>query len=552
MRIILAGFAGAIRAAQSKLLPDTVGVDSRNQKPGRGDLRPWRQPLEVATVPGGRKTIYRMGRDVASDSDYWLSWNTRVHAARGFLATDTTERTYVTGDGVPKVLDNTTALASAPYPTIARLLGVPAPSGTFSVTQTAPGAGTDELRYYVTTFKTDRGEESKPSVAVGITTKPGATITLTGLAAAPAGNYGITARRIYRISVGTTGAEYFLILEQDSGPSTATDAALPVTATVLASNGPDGTVGRAWDVPPVDLRHLTAMWSGMLAGISGRSVRVCEAYRPHAWPVAYEILPPDVTPMALVVWDKNLIVLTNGRPYVVTGSIPSALGDDPLPFEQGCISEPSAVEVGDGVCWAAPDGLAYYGRRAAALLTAGLMLREDWQALRPETIVGTQYEGAYMGFYQPVNGGPFKAFVLDINNPTGLYFLDVGYSAAYFDRLRDALYVLDGASIKKWDAGTSFMTATFRSKVFRMAKPCNLGWIEVTSDTFPVAVKITASWVDADGITRTVVQDRSIVSSQPTSLESGFKATDWQIEVSTAGAVQGIAMAESVRELSQT
>lgn len=551
MRIILAGFAGAIRAAQSKLLPDTVGVDSRNQKPGRGDLRPWRQPLEVATVPGGRKTIYRMGRDVASDSDYWLSWTTRVHAARGFLATDTTERTYVTGDGVPKVLDNTTALASEPYPTIARLLGVPAPPGTFTLTETSPGAGTDELRFYVTTFKTDRGEESKPSVAVSITTKPGSTIALAGLAAAPAGNYGITTRCVYRISIGTTGADYFLIIEQDATLTTATDADLAVTATVLASNGPDGTTGRAWDMPPANLHHLTAMWSGMLAGISGRSVRVCESYRPHAWPVGYEILPPDVTPVSLVVWDKNLLVLTNGRPYVVSGSIPSALSDDPVNFNQSCIAAESGVEVGDGVCWAAPDGLAYFGTRGANLLTTGLMLREDWQAIRPETIVATQYEGAYMGFYEPVDG-MIKAFLIDPTNPTGLYFLDIGYAAAFFDRLRDALFVLDGDTIRKWDAGESFMTASFRSKMFRMPRPCNLGWIEVTADSYPVAVTITATWIDADGIARTVVQQRSIVSSQPTALEHGFTATDWQVEVSTAGAVQGVVLAESVRELSVT
>lgn len=551
MRIILAGFAGAIRAAQPKLLPDTVGVESRNQKPGRGDLRPWRQPLAVATVPGSRKTIYRMGRDVPSDSDYWLSWTTRVHAARGFLATDTTERTYVTGDGVPKVLDNTTALATPPYPTTARLLGVPAPAGTFVATQTVPGAGTDELRYYVTTFKTDRGEESKPSVAVGITTKPGATITLSGLSAVPAGNYGITTRCVYRISVGTTGADYFLILEQDATLTTATDGGLPAQATILASNGPDGTTGRAWDMPPADLHHLTAMWSGMLAGISGRSVRVCESYRPHAWPVGYEILPPDVTPKALVVWDKNLLVLTSGRPYVVSGSIPSALSDDPINFNQSCIAAESGVEVGDGVCWAAPDGLAYFGTRGANLLTNGLMLREDWLAIRPETIVATQYEGAYMGFYEPIDG-VLKAFLIDPSNPTGLYFLDVGYTAAFFDRVRDALFVLDGTAIKKWDAGSAFMTASFRSKVFRMPRPCNMGWIEVTADTYPVDVTVTASWVDADGIPRTVAQTRSIVSSEPTALEDGFTATDWQVEVSTAGAVQGIVLADSVRELSVT
>ena len=122
------GFNGENRALHPKLLPDNVCTILRNAKPGRGDLRPWRQPLTVASVPAGRQTVYRMGRDVASDSQYWLSWPTVVHAVRGFETGDTTERTYFTGDGAPKVTDNIMALASAPYPTASRPMGLPAPA----------------------------------------------------------------------------------------------------------------------------------------------------------------------------------------------------------------------------------------------------------------------------------------------------------------------------------------------------------------------------------------------------------------------------------------
>lgn len=41
------GFAGENRALHPKLLPDSVGVRSLNAKPGRGDLRPWREPEPV-------------------------------------------------------------------------------------------------------------------------------------------------------------------------------------------------------------------------------------------------------------------------------------------------------------------------------------------------------------------------------------------------------------------------------------------------------------------------------------------------------------------------
>ena len=154
------GFAGEARALHPKLLGDGVGTTSLNQKPGRGDLRPWRIPLAVATVPVGRKTIYRMGRDVNNESNYWLSWTTKVHAMRGFEAENTTERTYFTGDGVPKVTDNVLALASTPYPTASRLLGVPAPTSTLTASaNSGTWTGSGAEYFYAYTYVNDWGWE---------------------------------------------------------------------------------------------------------------------------------------------------------------------------------------------------------------------------------------------------------------------------------------------------------------------------------------------------------------------------------------------------------
>ena len=42
---------------------------------------------------------------------------------------------------------------------------------------------------------------------------------------------------------------------------------------------------------------------------------------------------------------------------------------------------------GHGVVWACPDGLAYFGDNGVSLLTAGIMTKEDWQAINPKTLV---------------------------------------------------------------------------------------------------------------------------------------------------------------------
>lgn len=533
MRFIVSGMGGAIKAIDEHLIPDAAAAHTINQRPIDGELTPWRQAMTVASVPAGRKTIYRMGRDVASDTAYWLSWATAVHVVRGFLASDPTERTYFTGAGTPKVTDNVIGLAGEPYPTSARELGVPAPDGLSTLTQAVAGAGADRLVFYADTFITDKGEESKPRIIGSITCKPGATISITGLPAVPAGNYGVTTRRIYRSEVGTSGqGEFFFLKDILSTDVFTLDAGLTVGAGVMATTG--------WEMPPADLKCLVSLWGGIMAAISGRSVRYCESYKPYAWPVRYETLTPDVTPVALAVWSSNLLILTNGRPYLVNGSTPNAMGDQPIEFEKGCVSVQSVCNVEHGVVWASGDGLAYFGNLGALLLTDGILTRDQWQALNPETVVGALFEGVYIGSYETAPGGPRKSFAIDIRKRDGIYFNDQGFTASFLDKLRDTLFVLDGTSVKKWDAGAP-MTAMFRSKRFRAARRASICACRLLARSYPATVRAYG-----DGQLRA---SREIADDRPVTLRGGAPAEEWQFEIDTAGTVLGANFAPSIADL---
>ncbi len=626
--IRLAGFSGENRALHPKLLPETVGTTSLNQKPGRGDLRPWKTPLTVATVPGGRSTIYRMGRDVASDAQYWMTWTGTVHAVRGFDAADTTERTFYTGDSTPKVTDSTMALASAPFPTANRPMGLPAPVGAPSVSAVAPSNTTTtnvkalvmagvasgvatfytagphgfvvgdtvsvaasagpsgsfivigtpdstsftvdtaaadlaptvsigtatvvtnvdqpdpETYFYVYTYVNDWGWESAPSpVSAELTRPPTGTTDIGGFSTAPAGNYNINRMRIYRTQAGSSGsADFFFLREVPYPTGSTTDdnrtlgEVCPVTTWLPTPGLP---IGAGVATPEPTLTSLTAMWNGMLAGISGNSVRFCEAYVPYAWPVAYDVVPPDGKPVALGVFGQNLLVLTTGRPLLVAGSSPDSMDQQPLEIPQACIAPKSAVSMGFGVAWASNDGLMFYGSGGAKVLTAGLLTRDDWQAMNPVTMVGCMYEGLYMGSYE--QGGFRKGFLIDPANPQGIFFLDVGYQAMHFDELQDQLYVLDGTAVKRWDAGTA-MAYTFKSKLFRQTRPTSFAAVEVVADAYPVTFKV---W--SDGALR---HTQSVTSKNPFRLPSGM-GSDWQIEVIGTHPVQAVVMASSMAELAQ-
>lgn len=621
MIIRLSGFTGENRALEPKLLPETVGVTATNLKPGRGDMRPWGAATTVATVPSGRQTIYRMGRDVPSDANYWLSWTTDVHVALGANASDTAERTYYTGSGAPKWTNTTLALASTPYPAAYRDLGVPAPSAACTVTATDAALGTEtvelvvagiEVRdgstvvvlsanhsievgdvvtmdvdyndgtarnYAVTTgiteigakyiafplqapgtegtyeatgsasytitadpntvtetwavvytHVTDIGEESAPSLPVIITALSDATLTINGFATVPSGSHGINRRRVY-ITVGTTG-EYFFLVELPTSTASTTYSQSAVLGEVLPS--------LTWLEPPTDLDWLTPMWNGMMAGISGRSVRFCEAFTPYAWPLAYEIVPTNASPVALGTFGQTMVMLTDGNPSTITGGSPDAMDEHPIEFAQSCIAPLSTVSMGHGVAWAAPDGLAYLGEGGAKLLTDGILTRDDWLAMVPSTINGAFYNGLYFGFY---NDGAKKGFIVDPRNPTGIYFLDSGADAVYVDAQQDSMYVLNGTSIQEWDTGTA-MTATFKSKVFRTPKPVKtFACAEVVGD-YPATFKLYA-----DGVLK---HTQTVTGAEPFRLPAGFYAQEFQIEVSTTLNIQGVAMAHSMTELATT
>jgi hypothetical protein len=536
MKVTISGFQGANKALHPKLLPESVGVESLNQKPGRGDLRPWKTPLTVATIPPSAKAIYRMGRDVASDTMYWLSWNKDVHVSQGFETEDLTERTYYTGDGVPKVTDTTMALATTPYPMTSRLLGVPQPQTKLLTTVNSisvPAASADaqmETVFYVYTYVTDWGSEGMPSpVSAQVDKKRADHVTLSGFSAPQAGNYGVETMRVYRTQANSGGADFYFMKEVPLGTQTVVDDGSDLGEVMATAN---------WAMPPENLKFLTSMWNGMLAGISGNSVRFCEAYVPYAWPTEYDAIPPDGTPVGLGVFGQTLLVLTTGRPMVLSGSSPEAMDQQPLEIPQSCVSARSIVGMGAGVAWASNDGLCWYGAGGARVLTAGIMTREDWQALSPSSIVGCMYEGLYFGSYD--NGAGRKGFMVDPSSTQGIYFLDVGYEAMHFDELQDQLYIASGTSVQRWDAGVP-MTATFKSKVFKAPYPTNFSCAELVADSLPVTVRVFA-----DGA---MVHEQALTERGPFRLPSGFMAYDWQVEIVTSGAVQGLVLANNMSEL---
>lgn len=532
--IELTGFLGANLKAPAMFLPNGVGVMSLNQKPSeRGELRPWRIPLAISgpVTNASWTTLYRMGRDAATPASHWLGWTTVVHAIRGFDPEDPTERTYFSGSGAPKWTDNIIGLATAPYPTAARLLGVPQPTQPPSVDLNTDGpSGDARVLAYVYTRVNDIGWESAPSPPVlAPAAKPGAILDLTISESVPAGNYGVDRVRWYRTNVvaGTEAAEFFFLREYAVGATGMQDDARAL-GELLPTEG--------WLEIDTDATWLTACWNAFASVLLGKTVRFCEPNAIYAYPLEYEYSVTG-TPLAQAAFAQRLLVLTSQGAELFTGIHPGEMDQKPLGLPPP-VSQRSIVVGETFATWAAADGLWYYGVDGYRCLTSAALKPEQWSALVPTTMhchlctVGDQT--LVVVFY---NDGAWKGVVVDPSNPEGLYFLATGYPAAYWDALLRALFVLDGTTIKQWDAGASFMTATYKSKLYRQPAHVEGEWLE-TVGKGTAAVKVWTE--DPDDETAQLLRlDRTLATGEHR-LPDGTGGREWQCEVSTASVVAGV------------
>ena len=548
-------FMGQNTVLDDLLLPDGVGTLSLNQKPGYGDLRSWKAPgAAVVTVSASpqRLTIYRMSQGVTGDAAYWLAWSTIVNAVPGFDANDTTERTYFTGSGTPKWTNNVIGLSGgAPYPQATRELGVPAPTGALTAAVNTAATGADQVAFsWFYTYVNDLGWESAPSPeSNSLLQVPGTTFDLSGFTSAPAGNYGINKIRLYRYVPGTTGSGAFFFVREwaiGSTPANPLDDARAVGTDPIETVGwrpcPGIPNGGATNTTEATAFGMVRLWNGMLAVLSAKSMRICEPYKHYAWPLAYEIGVSD-EPVAIGVYGQRALILTKGDAVLVAGSSPDSMDDEPAKIARPCASARSVVSFNEGadrrgVVWASEEGACWYGDDGFVDLTEGSVTVDEWRAMDPSTMIAARYQHFYLCFY--VTSGQRRGFCIDVRTPGSFYPLDVGYHALFSDPATARLYVLDGAGVKRWDAGAA-MTTTFRSKRIRLQEQMNIGAIEVISKDWPVTLKL---W--GDGVLRL---NTTVPSNEPIRPPDGFLPDDIQCEASVAGRMIAVRLARSVDDL---
>ena len=211
--ITVNNFSGVSPMTPPRYLDNASAQTALNCPVWMGPLSPITGALALTPSPltksGNIKSIYRFGQSETNQLNHWFHWTTDVDVVQGFIAGDTTERTYYTGDGNPKVTNATLALSGGgtDYPIAAYDIGVPKPTGTFTTakTGTANANTTSETRVYTFTYVNSFGEESTPYSETDMSPStedvfPGESVVVT-MPTGTINNVNVTKKRIYRSAV---------------------------------------------------------------------------------------------------------------------------------------------------------------------------------------------------------------------------------------------------------------------------------------------------------------------------------------------------------------
>lgn len=460
-RIDVSVFKGEIPALSDRLLPNENSAESFNCSFSSGDLEPligvklFQGADPINLVPQA-KSIYLY------EDQHWFSWDKHASVVKSPIAQDQYRRIYFEAGAGARVTSNLIATSGSPMPSSSFKLGVPAPSQAPVATVTNPGTGPaddlsdDESRIYVYTYVTAYGEEGAPSPisnTVKVISADGVIALV--IPALTSNSNNIDRIRIYRSAVSSGGSVFMLVDEQPLATTSYTDSKLgSQLSQTLTTN--------EHYPPPDNIKGLTMLANGIMAGFAGNEVLLSVPYQPYAWPFSYRrSLEYDIVAMAATY--TGLVIATEGQPYLLSGVSPSSMSEAKIEINQSCVAARSMVDMGSYVIYASPDGLVSVSESGAKVITKNLLSKTDWQALKPETIHAYRYDGKYVAFYT-VNGER-KGFELDPSNGN-LSFISAQADSGFVDIKTDTLYLLNGSALQVWADGDA-LTYSWTSKIFK-------------------------------------------------------------------------------------
>lgn len=433
--------------------------------------------------------IYRYGNT-------WLGWAGRANCVPGPIDAD---RLYITRETASPQVYMGATLEPLAFDRVATR-----PSVTLSGTV---DDDTAETVMYAYTIVSIYGEETAPSnLSLPRKFSEGTQITVSDMPGSTVQNGRmILHKRLYRSQTSAAGVTDLYYI--------ATVPVLDTTFVDVFGENPIAEPCPTKDFLPApnDLRGLTGMANGIMAGFRGKEILFCEPYQPHAWPDGYRLVC-DYSIVGLCAVGTSLIVLTKGAPYIIQGLHPDSMAMQKVESILPCLTPDSIVDMGAYAIYASNEGLVQISEGGAQLITRDLWAKDDWQALaNAEYFAAGRYGDAYIFSTWDANPSRRFTFIVNVtgdqpslvrctelyrlfwNNPTNNFTFCVPQSDT------DAIYRFDAPS-------GDTLQAIWRSKPFRYTAPVNYsaGLVEAGAASTPHRPSGTIDLIAIDEFTATL------------------------------------------------
>ena len=331
------------------------------------------------------------------------------------------------------------------------------------------------------------------------------------------------------------------------------------------------------------------MSGGFNAGFTGRTVHFSEPYHPHAWPEEYQIAVHDDI-VGLGHYGNTLVIMTLGKVSMASGTTPDQMTLVTDAKNVPCLSAESIVSTVGTVLYASDEGLISVSNEGVQVVSRAFMTRDEWMRLSPSSLKGAVYENRYLGFYSDSMG-----FVFNWEDPstawTDVQHPDITDVAT--DATTSRTLLLSRNRVLEWDGDMyNPMAYAWRSKPLVIPKPANFGALQVRAafdwvadsrpDAYPPVdpalddpLGTNTSSINAggaidgpatndpydpaySGVYVRVYGDKKlrwegmVRSEDPVRLPSGYKADEWEVELTGSVPVFSCVVASTGKALEET
>lgn len=228
---------------------------------------------------------------------------------------------------------------------------------------------------------------------------------------------GIKSVRVYKVVTGTeTGRIQFIAEKSAESLENGKNG-----FQVVVKDEDAGEVITQIESAPADLRCILKVPGGYYCGFSPsapKTVSFSDVGLVYSWPMScrYDI---EENIVALAVTSNSVHALTDGYPFVLSGTSPESMSVAKLANPAACVSERGVCVYGNSVYFVSNVGLMTIYNSAdsgttCANLTEKIFTKDQWLAKNPSSCIMGQHDGALHLFFTH-DDGTHEGLMIDLN-----------------------------------------------------------------------------------------------------------------------------------------